>query len=741
MEKEDDENYIKESVKYNKTRKVDLGFSSTAADTKQVQLRAAWAKPLLFYKMNSKLYQKYSSSQNYYYIKEVNDILSDARTQSVLVYKQMADVDVEGVHVRKFVDSNNYMRKMRGLVDYYRFHKEIPRIFAKNVYDLYFDHHDKKRKVEYVIITRGLKMAKGGEDPKKLLEEKLKKQRSKKFEPYLNALPEYTFIQQYYHRRPSDYPDESKTFFSIFDHLHRLVNSSKISNQSFMQAENSSSHNASNANFRIVTEDEKEIDKQQKIIEHAQKFNFTKKKSTFPTPNNPVQAKHAVKKRSLSPSPELLEFPFKKLTKGGVRELKLEVEEIKSLKRLTNVELPGKAMNSRHGAEGSVGGSKVRSRRAGSNPKELSENHEPLKLKNSRLTNYSLKVTRKPENDKKRLSRERKEFENGSSSNPPNHWRSVEKSLEAQAPEEKPNTCRGRSNSRKKKKQSVLNQADGLKKSINFNFNWTKVNKILTNPLLINKSLAQQTKALTHRDRGESKPDQPLPKNYLGQKSKILKGYHHKVNSMLLTHIQNDHMKEGSKFKNKAGDIADVFSRKNSYGEMDLKALFSSREKQKKPRFISHSKKNSIYNLSSAAGVAGKKKSGQPKLKKKKNPSTGVTYDSSQPVTRTFNQGSQVIEGSIVYAADHEVKKNRAGEDTAVHKHTKSEPEKLFHLNIHKKDSQISGSSVEERSRGIVYKIAQRLPQGEQDLFSMKKKSHNLLDVEGSKKITKFKLV
>lgn len=695
MDNEADDNYLPESVRYKKL-KDEAGFSSTA-ETKHAQLKAAWPRTLVFCKINSRLYKKYSSSQNYYYIKDVNDILADARTQAVIHYKQLMDLDAENEQVRKFVDDGNYMRKMRGLVDYYRFHKEIPRIFAKHVYDMYFDHHDKKRKVEYVIITRNLKLQKSGEDPKKALEEKLKRQRSKKFEPYLKGLPEYTFIQHYYHKKPQDYPDESRTFFSVFDKLHRVINCSKLSNQSFMQPANGSVHNSFQT-AKIITDENEEVQKQQKLVEHIQKLNFAKKK---PEPKNKPQ------KLSLSPSPEL--DHGRKIIRG-LKDLKLEVEEIQSLRKVTGSDLHEKDRQTDGGLT-----SKLRSRRAGSNPKENSEPVESRKAKSNKMANNSLKVSRKSENDKKRLSRERKEAETGSLFDPKNYWKSIERSIGI--PEDPSQAQKPRSLSRKKKKKAA---SDSLKKSINFNFNWTKVNKILTNPLLINKSLAQNNKALTQRDKPEAST-----KNYLDQKSKVVKGYHHKVNSMLLTHIQNDPLKDPAKLRSRAGEAIEVFSRKNSFGEMDFKALFTSRERPAKPKFISHSKKNSIYNISNPLVGPGKKKAASSKRKKKKTPSTGITYDSNHPAVRTFHQASQTADSQA-----QESRRNPASSaDGPLHKHTKSEPEKLFHLNVHKKDTYISGTSVDDRLKLGLAKASNRFT-GDKDLFALKKKSHNLLDLD-----------
>lgn len=38
------------------------------------------------------------------------------------------------------------------MIEYYKYHIEIPRIFCKDATDLYFDYHDRKRQIEYVRV-------------------------------------------------------------------------------------------------------------------------------------------------------------------------------------------------------------------------------------------------------------------------------------------------------------------------------------------------------------------------------------------------------------------------------------------------------------------------------------------------------------------------------------------------------------------------------------------------------------
>ena len=680
--------YLPESLRY-KPLKEDIAFTSTA-EPPEPTLRQKAQRTMVFYQMNAQMYKKYSSSQNYYYIRDINDIIGETRTQAVILYKQTMDFQTEGEQIKKYVDSQSYPRKMRGLVDYYRYHKEIPRVFAKSVYDLYFDHHDRKRKVEYVIITRNLKNSKNPEDPV-AAEEKLKRMRSKRFDPMLKALPQYSFNQRYYHHRNEvEKQDDSKSFYSIFDKLNRVVNSSKLSNQSFMQSESNVPARVHEIGFNSIDNEQKAP----KAVDHKI-FNFLKKKDPLAPVILPGTAPAEPRKKT----PGLHKT---------AKDLKIDLEEPKQDKKFgllptTGLEQQVQPIATRvvESRERELRKSDVLCRPRLNDLRTHSKEESARILPNhTKLQGtQSFKMAKRQENDKKKVSRERKELEGGSLCDKV-HWRSLERS----APADEENSQKVRSQSKKKRRIG-----DGLKRSINFNFNWTKVNKILTNPLLINKSLGLG-KAQTQRD----KVDQPVQqsKNYLNQKSsKMAKGYHHKVNSMLMTHINNDLLKMDDKNRHKQKiSEADLFSRKNSLSEMEMKALLTSRqlERQPKPKFISHSKKNSVYNISNPNAM--KKRNAAYKKKKKKSLS-GLYGDSR--TLKTFNHGP------LFESVGHENTRLRASRTgttdvKATHKHTKSEPETIFQqitkrsdlltgerLGIHSEQPQLSKkASVVDSSEG-----------------------------------------
>ena len=662
----------------------EFGFSSTVADTGHVNLKQRIQRSLVFYKVNSMLYKKYSSSQNYYYIKDINEIISDARTVDAIEYKHAIDCSTPGEHLKKYLDKENYDRKMRGLVDYYRYHKEIPRVFAKSIYDLYFDHHDRKRKVEYVIITRNLKATKLNEDNRQAADDKARKQRTKNYDPMLVDLDGHAFNQRYYHHRNDDENDKSKSLCSIFDKLNMVVGGSRVSINSF-------SLNTHNSDIDVVAEFDNRNDvkvRELGVVEQNQRvFNFMKRKK----PNEPEEVISggqivAVSKRDHN---HLLPQSALSSTRRHFRDTKdlmIQLGDEDASNKLDIDTLDQKIESIR---ESSDILSKIK--RVDSRSKE-EYGALPQSKHRQRGTQSSSRQSRKSENGRKRISVERNEIEVMKKTfDQKTYWKSLERSIAG----EEDCSVKPRSQSKKKKKQ----QGDTLKKEINFNFNWTKVNKMLTNPMLINKATTI-SKATTYRDKNDINPSKATSvqkqhgKNYLDQKSKVLKGYHHKVNSMLLSQINNDMAKisqEHHKSKVKGIDHG-IFSRKNSFNEKDTKALFSYQanietKQAPKPKFISHSKKSSVYNVINPTNHLNKKKS----LKKRKHAKASSGLNCDSVIGKSFTGGLAVSseKDSILRSNIFDLKKASAQYSGRIHqpsdkshKHSKSEAESLLAIKL-----------------------------------------------------------
>ena len=175
--------------------------------------------------IHSRLYEKYSSSQNYYYLKDINAILNAQRTPSAIMYKDHEDYIERQEVLKRFYFIEEYGMKCEQLTEYYKYHQEIPRIFTEKEYDLYFDYHDRKRKVEYVKITNKLKVE-NGEDP--YLEKRLEMMRKRKvkYEPLLKDLSSMNASRLHGQDRSVDL---STTMVNILDRLGKVTSSNQSS--------------------------------------------------------------------------------------------------------------------------------------------------------------------------------------------------------------------------------------------------------------------------------------------------------------------------------------------------------------------------------------------------------------------------------------------------------------------------------------------------------------------------------
>jgi len=107
--------------------------------------------------INRALYYKYASSQNYYYTKEINDILNNARKKHVIYYKDLIVSTEEEEYISSYFNNEGYTSMIPQLLEYYKFHKEIPRLFMLPTTEVLNDYHNKKRRVEYKRIKEFLK--------------------------------------------------------------------------------------------------------------------------------------------------------------------------------------------------------------------------------------------------------------------------------------------------------------------------------------------------------------------------------------------------------------------------------------------------------------------------------------------------------------------------------------------------------------------------------------------------------
>ncbi|KAM3147716.1 hypothetical protein pb186bvf_000044 [Paramecium bursaria] len=112
-----------------------------------------YQKVSLHQRLTYSLYEKYAESQNYYYTKDINEIMLDQTTQSNIQFKDQCMIDEEQEYIKKYYAY--YQQKMQVLSEFYKFHKDLPRwSVQQSIVNLLNEYYNQKRKIEYYKIQK-----------------------------------------------------------------------------------------------------------------------------------------------------------------------------------------------------------------------------------------------------------------------------------------------------------------------------------------------------------------------------------------------------------------------------------------------------------------------------------------------------------------------------------------------------------------------------------------------------------
>ncbi|CAK62139.1 unnamed protein product (macronuclear) [Paramecium tetraurelia] len=99
------------------------------------------------------LYCKYAQSQNFYFQRDINDILENKRTKSRIRHYDLNMFDLENEYLRRFYKSSETNTRIQSLLEYYKYHINIPRNFNSNLINCRME---KVRNIQYRKIKKEL---------------------------------------------------------------------------------------------------------------------------------------------------------------------------------------------------------------------------------------------------------------------------------------------------------------------------------------------------------------------------------------------------------------------------------------------------------------------------------------------------------------------------------------------------------------------------------------------------------
>lgn len=92
--------------------------------------------------------RKYSASQNFFYTRDIGDLLEstklweiDNSTKVSVLSKDFAVLDSPEEHMSGYSDANSSQHSLRELAEYFKYYKDIPRLFMKPIHNIYRKHH------------------------------------------------------------------------------------------------------------------------------------------------------------------------------------------------------------------------------------------------------------------------------------------------------------------------------------------------------------------------------------------------------------------------------------------------------------------------------------------------------------------------------------------------------------------------------------------------------------------------
>ena len=117
------------------------------------------------------LIEKYSTNTKYYYSKLITNLIQKKNTKKYIYFKNIENNFFEGEFLKKYY-CENIQKKLKKLFHYYKYHKNTPNLYLKNLSEIVYNFFNKKKDIFYNKIIKEIREENFSKNPFK---ENLKK--------------------------------------------------------------------------------------------------------------------------------------------------------------------------------------------------------------------------------------------------------------------------------------------------------------------------------------------------------------------------------------------------------------------------------------------------------------------------------------------------------------------------------------------------------------------------------------
>lgn len=111
--------------------------------------------------LTTSLYEKYSTSSNFYFSRQIDDLLNNACNEQVTAFHEIL-YDLENFEfIKREYTRSEFTNKILHFSEYYKFNRDIPRCFDKDLQSPLMRYQEKVKKLDFRKVKNALKKEQG----------------------------------------------------------------------------------------------------------------------------------------------------------------------------------------------------------------------------------------------------------------------------------------------------------------------------------------------------------------------------------------------------------------------------------------------------------------------------------------------------------------------------------------------------------------------------------------------------